>query len=581
MINSLLLSGSDVMTIINSAFFILGGITVFMLGMSMMGSNIEKAAGKSMRRLMGRATKNRFVGVGTGAAVTAIVNSSAATTVMIVGFVNVGLMTLTQAASVIMGANIGTTISAFVMALSSAGGAFSIAAVFALIAFVGLIFTMVGKTDKIKQLGCILEGIGLIFIGLNVMSVAVGELMDEGSEVGKAVAQMFVALGNGDKALTWEIPVLFLLGALLTAAMQSSAALTAIVISLASAGLIKLEMAMCIILGANVGTCLTSLISSMGASVNAKRTAMVHLLFNVAGCLIFIFPVAFAGKYIAAFLNKIVPQTQWQIAIFHMIFNLLTTAVLLPFINVLVKLACLIVPEKKGADSLDDGETLDLRLLKTPAIAVGQVRKQLLKMADEAFANYKLSLDMLFTGDLSRKNKFAETEENINATNKHIVSFLIKLSLQEVSETDEKKISSFYRVTSDLERIGDYAENIMEYAEKMSEDKVSFSEEAQSEIREMDLHLTNLYKNVYEVFATNDLKHIPDVEIEEQATDDMNKLMQKAHLSRMTDGVCTPEAGALFLQLAVNMERIGDHMHNIANSVIPYGHGSVAAQTGN
>lgn len=577
MLNSLLLSGKDALTIINSAFFILGGITVFMLGMSMMGSNIEKAAGKGMRRLMGKAAKNRFVGVGTGAAVTAICNSSAATTVMIVGFVNVGLMTLTQAASVIMGANIGTTISAFIMALSSAGGAFSIAAIFALIAFAGLILTMVGKTEKVKQTGSILEGIGLIFIGLNVMSGAVSDLME--GEVGEAVGQMFIALGNGKENLSWEIPVLFILGALLTAAMQSSAALTAIVISLATpspvtgAGLISLQMAMCIILGANVGTCLTSLISSMGASVNAKRTAAVHLLFNVAGCFIFIWPVAFAGKYIAKALSGI--EAQWQIAIFHMVFNVLTTAILLPFINVLVKLACILVPDKKGEEIAEESETLDVRLLKTPAIAVGQVRKQLLKMANEAFTNYKLSLDMLFAGDLSRKQQFAETENNINATNKYIVSFLIKLSLQEISEIDEKKVSSFYRVVSDLERIGDYAENIVEYAEKAAEAKVTFSEGAQEQIREMDLHLTNLYKHVYDVFSTSDLKHIPDVELEEQETDRMNQVMQRSHLTRMTEGKCTPEAGALFLQLAVNMERIGDHMHNIANSVLSYGHGTV------
>ena len=580
MVTSLLgMSGSEVLTLLSSAFFILGGITVFMIGMSMMGSNIEKAAGRSMRKLMGKAAKNRFIGVGTGAAVTAIVNSSAATTVMIVGFVNVGLMTLTQAASVIMGANIGTTISAFIMALSSVGGAFSIASLFALVAFIGFIFTLAGKTDKIKRIGNILEGIGLIFIGLNVMSVAVKDVLN--GEIGDQVAKMFIALGSGKATLTWEIIVLFLLGALLTAAMQSSAALTALVITLATpnaagVSLISLQMAMCIILGANVGTCLTSLISSMGASVNAKRAAMVHLLFNVAGCVIFIFPVAFAGRYIADFLNSVIPQTQWQIAVFHMVFNLLTTAILLPFINFLVKLACLIVHDKKGEKIADD-ETLDIRLLKTPAIAVGQARKQLLKMGGEAFSNYKRSLDMLLSGDLSCKEDFAETERSINAYNKYIVSFLIQLSLQEISETDEKKVSSFYRVSSDLERIGDYAENIVEYAEKLVEDNVVFTEQARDEILEMDLHITNLYKYVTDVFENSDLSLIPDVEREEQETDRMNNVMQKSHLERMTKGECTPEAGALFLQLAVNMERIGDHMHNIANSVKSYGHGAVTA----
>lgn len=576
MLNSLLaLNGSDVLTVVGSMFFILGGITVFMIGMSMMGSNIEKAAGKSMRRLMGKATKNRFVGVGTGAAVTAIVNSSAATTVMIVGFVNVGLMTLTQAASVIMGANIGTTISAFIMALSSAGGAsFSAAAVFALVAFVGFVFTLVGKSDKFKQVGAILEGVGLIFIGLNVMSGAVGDMLDNENVEG-AIEGMFIAIGNGKETLTWEIIVLFLLGVLLTALMQSSAALTAIIISLASSNLISLQMAMCIILGANVGTCLTSLISSFGASVNAKRTAAVHLLFNVAGCLIFIFPVAFAGKYIAQFLNGIIPQTQWQIAIFHMVFNLLTTALLLPFLKYLVKLACLIVPEKNGVEEQEDSDTLDLRILKTPAIAVGQVRKQLLKMGEDAFTNYKLSLDMLMSGDLSRKDEFAERENNINAANKYIVSFLIRLSLTEISELDEKKVSSFFRVVSDIERVGDYAENIVEYAQKLIEDKVEFTDSAKDEIREMDSHISNLYKYVCSVFADSDLKYTVDVEREEQETDRMNEVMQQAHIQRMADGKCSAEAGALFLQLAVNMERIGDHMHNIANSVKDYGHGAV------
>ncbi|MDE6667696.1 MAG: Na/Pi cotransporter family protein [Clostridia bacterium] len=572
MIHSLLsLSTGDVLSIISSAFFILGGIAVFMVGMNMMGASLETAAGKSMRKLMGKATKNRFIGVGTGAAITAIVNSSAATTVMIVGFVNVGLMTLAQATSVIMGANIGTTISAFIMALSAAGGQFSVAAVFALLAFVGFVLTLVGKKDKIKRIGNIFEGIGLIFIGLHVMSGAVGELMDEGNEVGQAVAKMFIALGNGVDTLTWQIPVLFILGALLTAAMQSSAALTAIVISLASKGLISLQMAMCIILGANVGTCLTSLISSMGASVNAKRTAIVHLLFNVAGCLIFIWPVAFAGKYIASFLNSFIADMEWQIAIFHMVFNLLTTAVLLPFIKVLVKLACLIVPDKKSkADNAEEYGVLDKRLLKTPAIAVGQVRKELTHMGKLAFENYKRALDMLLNGDLSSADEFAAVEKNINDYNSFISSFLVKLSLEDLAEKDEKKVSSFYHVASDTERIGDYAENIVEYATKMVEDKAQFSDAAKAEIMEMDSHITELYNCVEKVFSELDATYLPAVEREEAATDDCCSKMQAAHLKRATENSCNPEAGAIYLQLAINMERIADHMHNISNSTKSY-----------
>ena len=573
----LALSGVDVRTVFNSLFFILGGITVFMIGMNMMGHNIEKAAGRSIRRLMGKATVNRFAGVGTGAAVTALVNSSSATTVMIVGFVNVGLMTLTQAASVIMGANIGTTVSAFIMALSSAGGSqFSVGALFALVAFAGLVLTIASKREKIKQLGYILEGVGLIFIGLNVMSGAVNDLV-ESENIGSAIENMFISLGNGKSFLTWEIIVLFLLGAFLTALMQSSGALTAIVISLASSSLISLQMAMCIILGTNVGTCFTSVLSSAGASVNARRAAMVHLLFNVAGALIFIFPVAFAGKYIAEFFGGFIADTEWQIALFHMVFNLVTTAVLLPFIKYLVKASCILVREKKR-DVQEEYEALDTRLLKAPAVAVGQVRKQLLKMSEDAFKNYKLSLDMLLSGDLSGQDEFAKTEESINAQNKYIVNFLILLSSQEISETDEKKIGSFYRVSSDLERIGDYAENITEYAEKLSIDKLSFSDDAKKEILEMDLHLTNLYKHVTAVFRDSDLSFMPQVEFEENETDRMNAVMQQSHLRRMNEGRCDAETGAFFLQLAVNMERIGDHMHNIANSVLGYGHSAMSTK---
>ena len=564
------LTGADALTLINCIFFILGGIVVFMVGMNMMGSNLETAAGKSMRRLMAKATKNRFLGVGTGAAVTAIVNSSSATTVMIVGFVNVGFMTLVQAASVIMGANIGTTVSAFIMALSAAGDAFSVAAVFALIAFVGFVITLVGKGDKIKRIGSIFVGVGLIFVGLDVMSGAVSDML-ESDNIRTAVEGMFTALGNGpDAVLTWEIIVLFLLGAVLTAAMQSSAALTAIVISLATQNLISLQMTMCIILGANVGTCLTSLISSVGASVNARRAAMVHLLFNVAGWLIFIWPVAFAGRHIATFLDGFIADTEWQIAIFHMAFNLATTILLLPFVNVLVKLACLIVPEKKGEALTDEIEGLDKRLLKTPAIAVGQVRKEIIRMAEAAYGNYKSALDMLLTGNMGEKEKFAATEKSINDANSYISSFLVKLSLQELGESDEKKVSSFYHVTSDIERIGDYAENIVEYAEKMSEDKAKFSEHAKAEILEMDAHITELYKYVGKTFSEITLKYVPDVEREEAATDAMCEKMQTEHLRRTTDGDCTPEAGAIYLQLAINLERIGDHMHNVANSVKDY-----------
>lgn len=565
----------DVLSIINNFLLLLGGIATFILGMNIMGNNLEKAAGKHMRSLMSKAIKNRVVGVGTGAAVTAIVTSSSATTVMIVGFVNVGLMTLTQAVSVIMGANIGTTITAFITAISTTGGVLELTSVFACLAFVGVLMNMLGKKDIVKYIGLILAGLGLIFIGMNTMSGSMASLLSKNENISSAVKEMFAAIGgsaNGN--LTWQIPVLFILGAALTGLVQSSAAVTAIVISLATAGVVDLPFAMFVILGTNVGTCVTALLSSLGTSVNARRTAFVHFSFNLIGGIIFIIPLSFpaVSAALVRFLQSFIPNIAIQVAVFHMFFNVVTTLLLLPFQNYLVKLAEFIVRDKKKGEKAqgEEDETLDLRILKTPAIAIGQARKQIAKMGKLAFANYKLSLDMLLSCDLSQISTFNEREQHINKFNHYINSYLVKLSLEPLSEIDEKKLSSFYHVTSDLERIGDYAENIVEYAQTAVKEKVTFTEHALDEIREMDLHLTELYKNVEMTFENITLAYTEKIDEEEQATDDMCAQMQQSHLRRLNESRCTPEAGAIFLQLAIGMERIGDHMKNISNSVKDY-----------
>ncbi len=578
---------NEVLSIINNFMLLLGGIAAFIVGMNMMGNNLEKAAGRHMRRLMAKATKNRFIGVGTGAAVTALVTSSSATTVMIVGFVNVGLMTLTQAVSVIMGANIGTTITALITAVSTTGGALEITSIFAALAFVGVLMNMLGKRDIIKYIGLILAGLGLIFIGMETMSASMGGLLSEkiisggqaiDNPIASAVKEMFAAIGgNSNGNLTWQIPILFLLGAALTGLVQSSAAVTAIVMSLAASGAVDLPFAMFVILGTNVGTCITALLSSLGTNVNARRTAFVHFSFNLIGGIIFIIPLSFpvVSGGIAFALQSMIPGViAIQIAVFHMFFNIVTTLILLPFQKFLVKLAMFVVREKKGVRTAEgeEDETLDYRMLKTPAIAIGQARKQIVKMGKLAFENYKLSLEMLLSGDLSQIDYFNQREKHINEYNHYISSYLVKLSLEPLSQTDEKKLSSFYHVTSDLERIGDYAENIVEYAQTAVKDKITFSEHAVDEIRQMDLHLTELYKNVEMTFEKIDLSYMRKIDEEEQATDDMCTTMQESHLRRLNENRCTPEAGAIFLQLALNMERIGDHMKNISNSVKDYAH---------
>ena len=568
------MSIDGVLQIVYSLFYLLGGITVFMIGMDILGSNMEKAAGSKMRHLIGKATKNKFLGIGTGTVITAIIQSSSATTVMVVGFVNIGLMTLIQATSIIMGANIGTTITAFISALSMGGFEFDVTATFSLIAFIGLLMTLFSKEEKNKRIGFILAGLGMIFVGLYTMSFTVSSLTETPGEVRDAIINMFSAIGNGKTTLTWEIPVLFLLGLALTGIMQSSSAVTAIVITLASGDLISLHMAIFIVLGTNIGTCFTAVISSIGTSVNARRAACIHLCFNIIGCVIFMIPTIIWGSDIARLLESWMPgNVTWQIAIFHLFFNFTTTLILMWFIPQLVKLSTLLVHEKKGEhkeSSEDSDERLDKRLLKTPAIAVGQARQEIVKMGKLAYRNYKLAIEMLLSYDTSKKSEFAENEKHIDALNKYITQFLVKLSSEEISGIDETKVSSFYHVTSDIERIGDYAENIVEYADEMIKTGTKFSDHAVAEINEMDEYIDELYRNVEMAFANHNLSYAQNIDAAENSVDVMCDKMKEAHIRRTNEGRCSPEAGSVYLQLAVNMERIGDHMNNIGNSIKTY-----------
>ena len=570
------MSIEGVLQIVSALFYVLGGITVFMIGMDILGANLEKAAGSKMRHLIGKATKNKFVGIATGTAITAIIQSSSATTVMVVGFVNIGMMTLIQATSIIMGANIGTTITAFLSALSMGGAELEISAVFAFIAFVGLMMTLFSKQEKTKRIGFMLAGLGMVFIGLYTMSFTVSGLTEGDGEVAQAIKGMFAAIGNGADTLTWQILVLFLLGLVLTGIMQSSSAITAIVITLASEGLISLHMALFIVLGTNIGTCFTAVISSIGTSVNARRAACIHLCFNIIGCVIFAIPTIIWGGDIARLLESWMPgNVTWQIAIFHLVFNATNTIILMWFIPQLVKLACFLVRDKsehkaEQGEETENDEILDNRLLKTPAIAVGQARKEIVKMGQLAFSNYKLALEMLLGNNLGKKSVFEENEKHIDDLNRYITQFLVKLSSEDIAEIDERKVSSFYHVASDIERIGDYAENIVEYAEEMIKAEAKFSDHAVEEITEMDGYITELYKNVEMAFANHNLSYTQNIENAENEVDRMCFKMKEAHIRRTNEGRCSSQAGSVYLQLAVNMERIGDHMNNIANSIKTY-----------
>ena len=547
-----------VLTIITQLLLVIGGITVFMIGMKTMGSNLERAAGSSMRTMLAKVSNNRFAGVGIGAAVTAIINSSSATTVMIVGFVNVGLMSLTQAGAIIMGANIGTTISAQIMSLQSIN--INMAAVFSAVAAAGLVINMTGKSGRSKQIGNILIGIGFIFIGLQFMSDAV-KVLTADEVIAPKLDALFLSIDNPF--------LLFLIGVVLTGLLQSSAAITCILIALAGSGLITIEQAMFITMGSNIGTCATSLIASMGTSTNARRAAVIHLLFNVLGCAVFfILMLAFQKYVVEGIIFVSGGSVERQIANFHTLFNLLTTLVLLPFLKPLVKLAQVIVPERKKTQKQGDFKYLDERILQTPAIAVAQLRKEIVIMMDLAYLNFRRAMKMICGGDLSERDESAETEKRINQYNTELTAYCVRVSSCELSAHDEFVIGSYYHVISDSERIGDYAKHIVEYAEELGGDEDAFTSAAVEEIKDLYEKIDELYQMVRKTFDERDITMFEKINDLKVSIAILKNADCDAHIERLNRGECTPARGAIFLQLLGNMERVSGHMKNISNSVM-------------
>ncbi len=549
--------------IVYNIFFMLGGIAVMMFGMKFMGSNLEQIAGDKMRKMLGKMTSNRFAGVGVGATVTAVINSSTATTVMLVGFVNVGLMTLTQATSVIMGANIGTTITAQILSLSGDGQGIDVNAIAALIAALGMVMTMVTKKDKVKRVGHIFVGIGMIFIGLKIMSKSVnGIIYDEGG----ALKPIFQTVFQNENIFPL---LLLLIGIVFTALIQSSAAVTGVLIALGSA--INFRTAVFIILGSNIGTCITSIISSAGTSTNAKRTAIIHLLFNLFGCLICIVPIWIWTEAIESFMTTISGESMERIiANFHTLFNLLTTIVLLPFTKYLVKLAEHIIPEKKGEDEEQlKLSFIDSRMLSTPQIAASSVKKEIVRMADIAKENVSIAKGVLLDGEDSLE-KFKKNEELINFLNRNITSFLTKLMGVDLSAKEDKIIGSYYHVISDIERVGDYAENITEYAERLKKEEKGFSEHAKEELRKVFDNVLKLFDLSMTAFVETNVNLLKEVDVIENEIDEASEALEEKHISRLKKGSCTPQTGSIYLQTVSNLERVGDHITNVSYSIRNY-----------
>lgn len=534
------------------------GLPLFLFGMNVMGDSLEKFSGGALERVLEKMTNNTFKGFLLGIGVTAIIQSSSATTVMVVGFVNSGIMKLRQAIGIIMGANVGTTVTAWILSLTgieSNGNIFlelvKPAALSALLALIGIALTMFSNKASKKNLGAIFLGFAVLMTGMSMMSDAVAGLKD--------VPEFTNILTLFDNPVFGIIA-----GALLTAVIQSSSASVGILQALSATGAITYSMAVPIVMGQNIGTCVTALISCIGAKKNAKRAALVHLYFNIIGTLAI--SLLFYGSNLFlhyGFLDDIVNPA--SIAVIHTIFNLTTTALLLPFAKQLEKLACLTIRDKDESSELP---FLDERFLNTPAIATERAVDLSEKMARLSEGTLLGSLELVDNFDDKTVQTIIENEDLIDAYEDVISTYLVKLSSKELSETDSKKIHLMLHAVGDFERISDHAINILEVAKEIKEKKIIFSEEAQAGIDVMQAALIEILTNTTLAFVNNDVALATKIEPLEQVIDKIRDKLKEAHVRRLTNGECTIELGFVFSDLITNFERISDHCSNIAIGII-------------
>ena len=538
------------MDIVKAVLVTLGGLGVFLFGMKILGDYLQNAAGDKIKNMLGKVGNNRFAAVGIGTAVTAVIQSSSATTVMVVGFVNAGIMTLFQATGIIMGANIGTTITAQIVALS----VLPVTEFFVMLTGIGFFLTMISK-PKVKTAGMIIAGFGMIFSGLYIMSAA----MNTVSEM-EQIRNLFAAADDPF--------LLFFIGVAITGIVQSSSATTGILITMAGSGLVTLRAALFATLGINIGTCVTALLAGIGANANAKRASVIHLLFNCFGSLVFFILCYFAP--VDKWLLAAFPEIETQIAMFHTFFNVVTTLVLVWFIKPLVKLATLMVPERKKKAEVSPLKFADERLLSSPAVALGQVRRELMRMLDEAYANLTLSLQAITEVDLTRRGEFDSRDRGIMDSKSALVKYLILLSDTEPGVEAETEIATYHKTISDIDRIADLSQNVMEFTLALKENSARISDTGRAELEEMRAALDALKAGVEEEFERKDISLAGEIEALEQKVDEMYLKMEEGHLARMRSGECTAFTATIYIPLINNLERIGDHLFNIFRGMKSY-----------
>lgn len=525
-----------------------GGLGLFLFGIRTMGDGLENAAGAKLKRMLEVLTGNRFLAVLVGFVVTAIIQSSTATTVMVVGFVNAGMMTLAQAVGVIMGANIGTTVTSLLIALNFS----SVAAASVL---VGVILMLASKKTLVKNLGSIFTGFGLLFLGIDLMSDSMAPLRESAGFM-----NFIVAVSDSPLRPLFGI----LLGIVMTAVLQSSSASVGVLQTLAMQGLVPLKFSVFVLFGQNIGTCLTALFSTVGAKKNSKRAAVIHLLFNLLGTGMFIL-IALLTPYIE-WIEKISFDPMAQIAISHIVFNVVSTVVLFPFAKLLVKLSCLIVPGKDDSESEMHCRFIDDRLLNTPPFAVMQVGKEVARMAKLARDNFETSAYALINRSDKDLNKVMEKEEVINYLNHHITSYLVKLNALDITDSDSDYIARVFHAINDIERVGDHATNLAEAAERNIGDGLTFSDAARDELNQLCGSVVTLLERSMAAFDNQSLsddeaKELSDLE---EHIDDLTLECQDSHIFRLNRNECNTEAGMLYLNTITDFERVGDHAINIA-----------------
>ncbi len=561
------LTGVSATDIASSLLILLAGIGVFLIACKMMSANLESLSSNKLKALFAKTSKSKLIGVGIGTVATAAIQSSGATTVMVIGFVNAGIMTLMQAATIIFGANIGTTVTGQIVALGMFGtNSISTTIVFSAFAGIGAFIMLFTKKDVIQKIGGILAGFGMLFVGLNMMSGSMEDFANLDS-----VKNFLASISN---------PLLLvLIGTVLTAIVQSSSVMTSLAITMVFTGLITLDQGIYLTLGSNIGSCMVAIIAGIGSSTNAKRTALIHLIFNVTGVVIFMLIgmiMREASHHAVTFgllFEKMFPNAlNTQMAMFHTIFNVATVILILPFTNLLVKLVTKIIPDRKKKQDANAPHLyyIDEHLLSTPPIAVQQTKNEIVNMAEIAMRNFTLSCDTVCTMNFKDIETFRTNENQLNFLNKELVRFIIKLTKLEMSDADRTYLSSALHSITDLERIGDYAENIIEYAERMSAANEAFSEDAIAEIKDMQLLIDELYQKVMKAYVNGDRTSLNEAyEIEEQI-DDFTEKMQEGHIKRMDEGVCTSDIGAQYMSLASNAERVADHFINVAKTIKDY-----------